>query len=127
MIASFGDDGSAIAVSHENHRPVHGVDRRLCVLLVLGVGSLGVLHHRHLVPIIHEDFRDGFPPGAIGESTMHQDHVLNMLFHDYSPLQYSLIVRSSSNRLSTIGNLASGARQFYWALVLSPWDFQVVI
>ena len=30
-----------------------------------------MLHHRHLVPIILEDVSDGFPAGAVGESTMH--------------------------------------------------------
>jgi hypothetical protein len=45
-----------------------------------------VLHHRHLVPIILEDVSDGLPTGAVGESSMHQDDVLNMLCHDHSPL-----------------------------------------
>ena len=85
MIASLGDDGPAVAVAHQNHRPVHGVDGGLRVLLVLGVGCLGVLHHRHLVPILLEDVSDGFPAGAVGERAMHQDHVLNMLCHARSP------------------------------------------
>ena len=54
---------------------------------VLGVGGLGRLRHRHLVPIIHEDVSDGFPAGAVGESSMHKDYVFDMLIHDYSPLQ----------------------------------------
>src|SRR5580704_15491529 len=88
MIAGFGDDGPAITVAHQNDWPIHGVDSRLRVLLVLGVGGLGVLHHRHLVPVIPEDVSDGFPAGAIGESSMYQDHVLNMFFHDHSPFSF---------------------------------------
>jgi hypothetical protein len=67
------------------HRPVHGVDRRLRKSLVVGVGCLGVLHHRHLVAILHEDIGDGFPAGAVRESSMHQDHVLNLLCHAALP------------------------------------------
>src|SRR2546422_1288886 len=85
MIAGLGDDGPPITVTHQNHWSAHGVDGGLGVLLVLGVGGLGGLRHRHLVPIILEDISDGFPARAVGECTMHQDHVLNMLFHDYSP------------------------------------------
>jgi hypothetical protein len=86
VIAGLGNDGPAVAVAYQNHWPVHGVDGRLRVLLVLGVGSLGMLHHRHLVAIILEDVGDSLPAGAIRESSVHQDHVLNMLCHDNSPL-----------------------------------------
>jgi len=55
--------------------------------LVVGVGGLGWLRHRHLVPIILEDVSNGLPAGAVGESSMHQDHVINILRHDNSPLQ----------------------------------------
>ena len=72
MIAGLGDDGPAITVAHQNHWPVHGVDGRLRVLLVVGVGGLGGLHHRHRVAVILEDLGDGFPAGAVGESAMHQ-------------------------------------------------------
>src|ERR1700693_3162593 len=80
MFASLVDEGSAITVAHQNHWPVHGVDCGLCVLLVVGVGGLGGLRHRHLVSIILEDVSDGFPAGAVGECTVHQNHVLNILF-----------------------------------------------
>src|SRR5258708_3022898 len=54
------------------------------VFLVVGVRSLGRLRHRHFVPIILEDLSDGFPSGAVGESSMHQNHVLDR--HCCSPL-----------------------------------------
>src|SRR5580698_9280619 len=87
MIARLGDDGTAVAVADQNHWAADGVDCGLRVLLVVCIRSLGRLRHRHLVAIILEDVSDGFPPGAIRESSMHQDHVLNMLCHDYSPLR----------------------------------------
>src|ERR1700691_100982 len=77
MIASLGDDGAAIAVADKNRRPADGVDCRLRTLLVIGVGSLGGLRYRYLVAIILEDVGDGFPSGAVGESTVHQNYVLN--------------------------------------------------
>jgi hypothetical protein len=43
--------------------------------------GFGMLHNRHLVPIFLEDVRDIFPTGAIGESSMHQNHVLIGCFH----------------------------------------------
>src|SRR3984885_6244761 len=79
MIAGLWDNRSAVAVSDQDDRAAHGVDCSFSVLLVVSVGSLGMLHHRHLVAIILEDVGDPFPAGAIGESSMHQDHVLNML------------------------------------------------
>src|SRR6202051_3408059 len=87
MIAGLGDDGPPITVTHQNHWSAHGVDGGLRVLLVVGVGGLGGLRHRYLVPIILEDVSDGFPAGAVGESSMHQDHVFDMLIHDHSPLR----------------------------------------
>ena len=88
MIAGLGDDGPAITVAHQNHWPVHGVDGRLRVLLVVGVGGLGGLRHRHLVPIILEDVSDGFPTGAVGECTVHQNHVLD---RRYVSIPYCLL------------------------------------
>src|SRR5271154_169202 len=88
MIAGLGDDGPAVAVAHENHWPVHGVDCGLRVLLILGVGVLGGLRHRHLVPIPLEDASDGFPAGAVGEGSMHQNHVLDR--HCCSPFFLSV-------------------------------------
>ena len=79
VIAGFSDNGPAVAVADKDDRPAHGVDSGLRALLVVGVGGLGGLRHRHLVPIIHEDVSNRFPAGAIGESSMHQDHVLNKL------------------------------------------------
>ena len=90
MIAGLGDDRPAITVADQNHWPAHGVDRGLRALLVLGVRGLGGLRHRHPVPIILEDVSDGFPAGAVGESSMHQNHVLNTLIHDHSPLQFEI-------------------------------------
>src|SRR5579859_6275160 len=87
MIAGFGDDGPAVAVADQNHWSAHSVDCGLRVLLVVGVRSLGRLRYRHLVAILLQYVSDSFPAGAIGESTVHQDHVLNMLFHDHSPFQ----------------------------------------
>src|SRR5580658_10667616 len=45
MIAGLGDNRSTVAVSDQDDRAVHSVDCSLRVLLVVGVGSLGVLHH----------------------------------------------------------------------------------
>src|SRR5271163_387600 len=87
MIAGLGDDGPAVAVANQNHRAAHGVDCGLRVLLVIGIRSLGRLRHRHLVAIIFEDVGDPLPTGAIRESSMHQNYILNMLTHDYSPLR----------------------------------------
>src|SRR4029077_3518426 len=87
MISGLADDRPAVAVADQDDRAAHGVDCGLRVLLVGGVRSLGRLRHRHPVPIILEDVSDSFPAGAVGECTMYQDHVLNMFFHDYSPLQ----------------------------------------
>src|SRR5271155_5423287 len=86
MIAGLGDDGPAVAVADQNDRTAHGVDCSLRVLLVVGVRSLGRLRHRHLVAIILEDVSDPLPAGAIGESSMYQNYVFNMLFHDLFPL-----------------------------------------
>src|SRR5271163_2085339 len=85
MIPGLGDDGPAVAVADQNHWAAHGVDCGLRVLLVVGVRSLGRLRHRHLVAIILEDVSDPLPAGAVRESSMHQDHVLNMLCHNHSP------------------------------------------
>src|SRR5260370_16617831 len=52
MIAGFGDDGPAITVTDQNHRPVHGVDCSLRVFYVVSVGGLGGLRHLHHIPII---------------------------------------------------------------------------
>lgn len=87
MIASLGDDGASIAVADQNHRPAHGVDCGLRVLLIIGVGGFGGLRDRYLVAIILEDVGDGLPAGAVRESPVHQHYVLNRLFHDRSPLQ----------------------------------------
>jgi hypothetical protein len=45
-----------------------------------------MLHHRHLVAIMLEDVGNPLPAGTICESSMHKNHILNMLTHDYSPL-----------------------------------------
>src|SRR5208283_3558646 len=87
MIAGLGDDRPAVAMANQNHRATHGVDCGLCVLLIVGVRSLGRLCHRHSVAAILEDVRDRLPARAIRESSMHQNYILNMLTHDYSPLQ----------------------------------------
>src|SRR5260370_16107197 len=90
--AGRGVGAPAITMAHQDHRPAHGVDGRPRVHDVVGVGGLGRLSDRYLVSIIDEDARDGFPTETVGERSMHQDHVLNMLFHDYSPfsLKYPL-------------------------------------
>ena len=95
MIAGLGDDGPAVAVTDQNHWAPHGVDCGLRVLLIIGVGGLGGLRHRHLVPIILEDVSNGFPAGAVGESSMYQNHVLNMLTHDH----FSITVEIHSDQL----------------------------
>src|SRR5271168_1585738 len=95
MIAGFGDDGSAVAVSDQNDRAAHRVDGSFRVLLVVGIGSLGVLHHRHLVPIILEDVGNPLPAGTICESSMHKNYILNMLFHDH----FSFAVEIHSDQL----------------------------
>jgi hypothetical protein len=71
MIAGLSDDGPSITMAHQNHRPAYRVNCGLRVFLVVGVGGLRGLRYRHLVAIILEDVSDGFPPGAVGESTMH--------------------------------------------------------
>src|SRR5271154_5957414 len=86
MIAGLGDNRSTVAVSDQDDRAVHSVDCGLRVFLVVGVGSLGVLHHRHLVAIMLEDVGNPLPARSICESSMHQNYILNMLSHDYSPL-----------------------------------------
>src|ERR1700728_2627695 len=86
MIAGLGDNRSTVAVSDQDDRAVHQIDCSLRVLLVVGVGSLGVLHHRHLVSIMLEDVGNPLPAGTICESSMHKNYILNMLTHDYSPL-----------------------------------------
>src|SRR5580704_12273874 len=55
MIAGLGDNRPAITMADQNNWPVHRVDGRLRIFLVVGVGSFGVLHHRYLVSIVHED------------------------------------------------------------------------
>src|SRR5260370_16069129 len=87
MISRLGDDGPSVAVADQNHWAAHGVDCGLCVFLIFGVRSLGRLRHRHLVAIILEDVGDPLPARAIRESSMHQNYILNMLTHDYSPLR----------------------------------------
>jgi hypothetical protein len=87
MIAGLSDNRSTVAVSDQNDRAAHGIDCSLRVLLVVGVRSLGVLDYRHLVAIMLEDVGNPLPTGTIRESSMHQNYILNMLTHDYSPLQ----------------------------------------
>ena len=87
MISGLGDDRPAITMADQHNRPAHGIDGGLCVLLIVGVRGLGRLCHRHSVAIILEDVRDPLPARAIRESSMHQNYILNMLTHDYSPLQ----------------------------------------
>src|SRR5260370_27201130 len=41
------------------------------------VTTLSLLTNRHLVAILLKDLRDGGPTGAIGESTMYQNDVLD--------------------------------------------------
>src|ERR1700687_3381733 len=52
MIAGFSDDGPTVAVAEQNHWSAPRVDCGLCVLLVVGVRSLGRLRHRHLVAVL---------------------------------------------------------------------------
>src|SRR6202008_680004 len=77
VVAGLRDVAPAITVADDYPRPVHGVDGRLRVLDVLGVGGLGGLRHRDRVAILLEDLGDGFPTRSIGNCTMHQDHVLD--------------------------------------------------
>src|ERR1700719_1140231 len=92
MIAGLGDDGPAVAVADQDHRPAaHRVDCGLRVLLVVGVRGLGGLCYRHPVPIILEDLSDGFPSRAVGESSMHQNHILDC--HCCSPFFFSVFFK----------------------------------
>ena len=43
--------------------------------MVVGVRGLGGLRHRYRVAILLKDLRDGVPAGAVGECSMHQNHV----------------------------------------------------
>jgi hypothetical protein len=76
MIAGLGDDGPTVTVSDDNHWPVHGVESRLGVLLVIGVGGLRFLQHRHRVSIFLEELRDRFPAGPVSKCSMHQEDVV---------------------------------------------------
>src|SRR6202044_3859776 len=78
MIARFGDDGASVAVADQNHWSAHSVDGGFRVLLVVGVRSLGRLRHRHLVAVLLQTVSDSLPARAIGESTVPQDHVLDL-------------------------------------------------
>src|SRR5580658_9911648 len=77
IIAGLGDDRSAVTVANQNHRPAHSIDCGLRVFLVVGIGGLGRLRNRYRVAILLKNLRDGFPAGAIGESAVHQDNVLD--------------------------------------------------
>src|SRR5580658_9525533 len=94
MIASLGDDGPAIAMADQNDRAAHGVDGRFRVFLVVSVGGLGRLRYRYLVAILLEDFSNPLPAGAIGECTMHQNHIRNMLCNHKFP--FRLEVKTSA-------------------------------
>src|SRR5580658_6230026 len=76
MIAGLGDDGPTVAVSDDDHRPLHSVESRLGVPLVLGVRCLRFLQHRYRVSILLEELRDGFPAGSISKCSMHQEDVV---------------------------------------------------
>src|SRR5271170_8303466 len=91
MIAGLGDDGPAVAVADQDHRPAHRIDCGLRVLLVGGVRSLGRLCYRHHVPIILEELSDGFPARTVGESSMHQNHILDC--HCCSPFFLSVFFK----------------------------------
>jgi hypothetical protein len=77
IVAGLGDDGPAVAMADQDDRPSHGVDGGLRVFLVVGVGGLRRLRHRDRVAILLKDLCDGVPAGAIGECTMHQNHVFD--------------------------------------------------
>jgi hypothetical protein len=77
IVAGLADDGPAVAMADQDDRPAHGVDGGLRVILVVGVGGFGGLRYRHRVAILFEDLCYGFPTGAIGECSMHQNHVFD--------------------------------------------------
>src|SRR5271154_5725864 len=77
IVPGLADDGPAVAVPNQNNRAAHGVDCSPRVLLVGGIRGFGGLRDRYRVTILLEDLGDGFPAGAIGECTVHQDHVLD--------------------------------------------------
>src|SRR5271168_2284166 len=113
MIAGLGDDGPAVAVADQDHRPAHRVDCGLRVLLVVGVRGLGGLCYRHHVPIILEDLSDGFPARTVGESSMHQNHILDC--HCCSPFSFqcfsnasTLVSRRRSCEISPLTTLPDG-------------------
>jgi hypothetical protein len=83
-------------MANQNHRAAHGVDCGLCVLLIVGVRSLGRLCHRHFVAVILEDIGNPLPARAIRESSMYQNYILNMLTHDH----FSFAVKIHSDQLS---------------------------
>ena len=74
MIAGLGNDGPTVTMSDENHGPVHGVESRLGVFLVIGVGEVSrFLQHRHRVSVLLEQLRDRFPAGPVSKCSMHQE------------------------------------------------------
>src|SRR5580693_9058419 len=77
IIAGLGDDRSAIAVADQNDWPAHSVDGGFRVFLVVGVRGLGRLGNRYRVAILLKDLCNGVPARAIGECTMHQNHVFD--------------------------------------------------
>jgi hypothetical protein len=83
-------------MADQHNRPAHGIDGGLRVFLVVGVRGLGRLCHRHFVAIILEDIGNPLPARAICESSMHQNHILNMLTHDH----FSFAVEIHSDQLS---------------------------
>ena len=86
-------------MADQDDRPAHGVDGGLCVFLVVGVRGLGRLRHRHRVAILLEDLRYGFPTGAIGECSMHQNHVLDASAAQDPPRQRSESLQSAWKRV----------------------------
>src|ERR1700688_220760 len=64
-------------MADQDDRPSHGIDGGLSILLVVGVRGLWGLRNRHRVTTLLKDLCDGVPAGAIGECTMHQNHVFD--------------------------------------------------
>src|SRR5277367_3396989 len=74
IVTGFADDGPAVAVADQNHRPAHGVDCGLRVFLVVGVRGLGWLGNRYRASKAdwwgQSSSRVGVPPILLGSQEM---------------------------------------------------------
>jgi hypothetical protein len=80
IIASFGDDGSAIAVSDEKALAILQSEDPLCSSNIFLKGGLGLLYDAHAVTVSDENVRDAFPAGAICPGSVDENDIANPVF-----------------------------------------------